>query len=71
MADAHLTRAPQPKGATGVVVFADGRTIWGQGVGAAGEAVGKVGGAPVAALGPDTLAKGAGAPAISLPYHVA
>jgi carbamoyl-phosphate synthase small subunit len=39
MADATLTRAPQPKGATGVVVFADGRTIWGQGFGAEAEAV--------------------------------
>ena len=42
MADAHLTRAAQPKGATGVVVFADGRTIWGQGFGAGGEAVGEL-----------------------------
>jgi carbamoyl-phosphate synthase small subunit len=42
MADAHLTRAPQPKGATGVVVFADGRTVWGQGFGAEGEAVGEL-----------------------------
>jgi carbamoyl-phosphate synthase small subunit len=42
MADAHLTRAPQPKGATGVVVFADGRTIWGPGFGAEGEAVGEL-----------------------------
>jgi carbamoyl-phosphate synthase small subunit len=42
MADAHLTRAPQPKGATGVVVFADGRMIWGQGFGAEGEAVGEL-----------------------------
>jgi len=42
MADAYLTRAPQPKGATGVVVFADGRTIWGQGFGAEGEAVGEL-----------------------------
>ncbi|HET7316620.1 MAG TPA: glutamine-hydrolyzing carbamoyl-phosphate synthase small subunit [Sphingomicrobium sp.] len=42
MADARLTRAPQPKGATGVVVFADGRTIWGQGFGAEGEAVGEL-----------------------------
>jgi len=42
MADAHLTRAPQPKGVTGVVVFADGRTIWGQGFGAEGEAVGEL-----------------------------
>ena len=42
MADAHLTRAPQPKGATGVVVFADGRTVWGQGFGAEAEAVGEL-----------------------------
>jgi carbamoyl-phosphate synthase small subunit len=42
MADAQLTRAPQPKGATGVVVFADGRTIWGQGFGAEDEAVGEL-----------------------------
>ncbi len=42
MADAHLSRAPQPKGATGVVVFADGRTLWGQGFGAEGEAVGEL-----------------------------
>jgi carbamoyl-phosphate synthase small subunit len=42
MADARLTRAPQPTGATGVVVFADGRTIWGQGFGAEGEAVGEL-----------------------------
>ncbi len=42
MADATLTRAPQPKGATGVVVFADGRTIWGKGFGAEGEAVGEL-----------------------------
>jgi len=42
MADAHPTRAPQPAGATGVVVFADGRTVWGQGFGAEGEAVGEL-----------------------------
>jgi carbamoyl-phosphate synthase small subunit len=42
MADAHLTRARQPPGATGVVVFADGRTIWGRGFGAEGEAVGEL-----------------------------
>ncbi len=42
MADAQLTRAPQPEGATGVVVFADGRTVWGQGFGAEGEAVGEL-----------------------------
>ena len=42
MADARTTSAPQPAGATGVVVFADGRTIWGQGFGAEGEAVGEL-----------------------------
>src|ERR1044072_5802949 len=40
MADAHPLSAPQPKGATGVVVFADGRVVWGRGFGAEGEAVG-------------------------------
>ena len=33
--------APQP-GATGVLVFADGRVVWGRGFGAEGEAVGEV-----------------------------
>ena len=42
MADARPEPAPQPKGATGVVVFADGRSIWGQGFGAEGEAVGEL-----------------------------
>ena len=42
MADAHPTRAPHPPGATGVVVFADGRTVWGKGFGAEGEAVGEL-----------------------------
>ena len=42
MADARPTSAPQPEGATGVVVFADGRTIWGRGFGAEGEAVGEL-----------------------------
>jgi carbamoyl-phosphate synthase small subunit len=42
MADAHPTRARQPEGATGVVVFADGRTVWGRGFGAEGEAVGEL-----------------------------
>ena len=42
MADAPRTPAPQPKGATGVVVFADGRIAWGQGFGAEGEAVGEL-----------------------------
>ncbi len=42
MADAPRTPASQPKGATGVVVFADGRTAWGQGFGAEGQAVGEL-----------------------------
>ena len=42
MADVRPLHAPQPEGATGVVVFADGRTIWGQGFGAEGEAVGEL-----------------------------
>ena len=42
MADTPPTRAPRPEGATGVVVFADGRTVWGRGFGAEGEAVGEL-----------------------------
>ncbi|HET7708718.1 MAG TPA: glutamine-hydrolyzing carbamoyl-phosphate synthase small subunit [Sphingomicrobium sp.] len=42
MAETRPVSAPQPSGATGVVVFADGRTIWGQGFGAEGEAVGEL-----------------------------
>ena len=42
MADATLTPAPQPKGATGVIVFADGRLVWGKGFGAEGRAVGEL-----------------------------
>ena len=42
MADARPLHAPQPEGATGVVVFVDGRTVWGQGFGAEGEAVGEL-----------------------------
>ena len=42
MADARPLPAPQPEGATGVIVFADGRTIWGRGFGAEGEAVGEL-----------------------------
>ena len=42
MADARPLRAPQPEGATGVVVFADGRRVWGQGFGAEGDAVGEL-----------------------------
>jgi carbamoyl-phosphate synthase small subunit len=37
-----VTRARPPEGATGVIVFADGRTVWGQGFGAEGEAVGEL-----------------------------
>ena len=42
MAEPRPLHAPQPAGATGVVVFADGRTVWGQGFGAEGEAVGEL-----------------------------
>ena len=42
MADVRPLHAPQPEGATGVVVFADGRTVWGQGFGAESEAVGEL-----------------------------
>ena len=42
MADPRPTPAPQPKGATGVVVFADGRVAWGKGFGAEGQAVGEL-----------------------------
>jgi carbamoyl-phosphate synthase small subunit len=42
MADARPMSAPQPKGATGVVVFADGRVVWGKGFGSEGEAVGEL-----------------------------
>ena len=42
MADTRPLSARQPKAATGVVVFADGRTVWGQGFGAEGEAVGEL-----------------------------
>ena len=42
MADARPLPAPQPEGATGVIVFADGRTVWGRGFGAEGEAVGEL-----------------------------
>ena len=42
MADATRMPAPQPEGATGVVVFADGRVAWGRGFGAEGDAVGEL-----------------------------
>jgi carbamoyl-phosphate synthase small subunit len=40
----HARGVPEkgPEGATGVIVFADGRTIWGRGFGAEGEAVGEL-----------------------------
>jgi carbamoyl-phosphate synthase small subunit len=42
LADPAATPAPVPDGATGVLVFADGRVAWGQGFGAQGEAVGEL-----------------------------
>nr|WP_294850871.1 glutamine-hydrolyzing carbamoyl-phosphate synthase small subunit [uncultured Sphingomonas sp.] len=42
MTDARPAPAPQPDGATGVIVFADGRVIWGKGFGAEGDAVGEL-----------------------------
>jgi len=42
MADVRPLHAPRPEGATGVIVFADGRTVWGQGFGAEGQAVGEL-----------------------------
>ena len=42
MADPAATHAPQPEGATGVLVLDDGTAIWGRGFGAVGEAVGEV-----------------------------
>ncbi len=42
MADAAFSHAPQPDGATGVLVLADGTVIWGKGFGAIGNAVGEV-----------------------------
>ena len=42
MADAASLHAPQPSGATGVLVLADGTVLWGQGFGAVGSAVGEV-----------------------------
>jgi carbamoyl-phosphate synthase small subunit len=46
MADARpqplAARSQQPDGATGVIVFADGRTIWGKGFGAEGQVVGEL-----------------------------
>jgi carbamoyl-phosphate synthase small subunit len=42
MADAAFSHAPQPDGATGVLILADGTVIWGKGFGATGSAVGEV-----------------------------
>ncbi len=42
MADPAFSFAPQPEGATGVLVLDDGTVIWGRGFGAVGEAVGEV-----------------------------
>ena len=42
MADAAPSHAPQPTGATGVLVLADGHVAWGHGFGAEGAAVGEV-----------------------------
>ena len=42
MADAATSHAPQPAGATGVIVLADGHVAWGRGFGATGSAVGEV-----------------------------
>ena len=42
MADAEPIFAPQPEGATGVLVLASGDVAWGRGFGAEGQAVGEV-----------------------------
>ncbi len=42
MADPASSHASPPKGATGVLVLADGTAIWGRGFGAVGSAVGEV-----------------------------
>ncbi len=42
MADPAFSHAPQPAGATGVLVLADGHVAWGRGFGAVGSAVGEV-----------------------------
>ena len=42
LADPAATPAPAPDGATGVLVFSDGRVAWGHGFGAEGEAVGEL-----------------------------
>ncbi|MDT0575106.1 glutamine-hydrolyzing carbamoyl-phosphate synthase small subunit [Croceicoccus sp. F390] len=42
MADPAVLHAPQPDGATAVLVFADGQVAWGRGFGAVGEAIGEM-----------------------------
>ncbi len=42
MADPATSHASPPKGATGVLVLADGTVLWGRGFGASGNAVGEV-----------------------------
>ena len=42
MADPAISHAPQPDGATGCLVLADGSVTWGRGFGAVGHAVGEV-----------------------------
>ena len=42
MADAKPSHAPQPEGATGVLVLASGDVLWGRGFGAEGQAAGEV-----------------------------
>jgi len=42
MADSRSTPARPPEGATGVIVFADGRTVWGRGFGGEGQVVGEL-----------------------------
>ncbi len=42
MADPAFSHAPQPAGATGVLVLADGHVAWGRGFGATGTAVGEI-----------------------------
>lgn len=42
MADPAFSHVPQPDGATGVLVLADGHVAWGRGFGAIGSAVGEV-----------------------------
>ena len=42
MAEPDISRVPQPEGATGVLVLANGEVAWGRGFGAEGAAVGEV-----------------------------